>query len=380
MTASAKAPVGTAHGADAREPRRLLPRPALVAAAWAVAALTVAGVVYVLVIVLGRLRVVVLPGVAALLLTALFLPLHEALRRARLPRAAAAVVTVLAFLGLLAGAAYLISDRVVAQLDSVRQNVAAGVSQVRDWLVDGPLSLREQQVDRLADQLVRVIWDPSGDTNGLAVGARLAVETASGVILALFLMFFLLKDGDRMWDWAVRLLPARRRGTADGAGRQAWDTLSGYVRGTVIVALVDGVLLAVALLVLQVPLVLPLALLTFLGAFVPIVGATVAGAAAVLVALVTRGPLSAVLVLAAVIVVQQVEGNLLQPVIMRRAVRIHPVPLVLAVAVGTILGGVAGAVVAVPVLAVAYHVTSYLAGARRSGETAPAAEDARGPG
>jgi predicted PurR-regulated permease PerM len=189
----------------------------------------------------------------------------------------------------------------------------------------------------------------------------LAVEALGAAALTLVLLFFLLKDGRSMWSWLIGHVPARRRGRIEPAGAAGWDALSGYVRGTVIVAAVDAIGIGAALLIVGVPLALPLILLTFVAAFVPIIGATVAGAAAVLVALVANGPVDALIILAAVIIVQQAEGNLLEPLVMGRAVHLHPAVILLAVAAGTVLAGVAGAIVAVPVVAVAYRVITTLA-------------------
>lgn len=342
------------------------------AAAWSGRLLIIAAAVYVAVLVLGRLRLLTLAVVAALLLAALLQPVHLLLRRLRLPPALAALATILVLLAVLALAVGFIWNRAAAQLDSLRANVTAGVDQIRDWLVTGPLSLSPDQIDQIRGELVGLIGGgPSGPADGLVGGARMAIEAAAGIVLTLFVLFFLLKDGDRMWAWLVRLCGDRSRGTADKAGRRAWETLTHYVRGILLVALVDAVFVGLALLLIGVPLVLPLALLTFLGAFVPLIGATVAGAAAVLVALVTENVFSALLVLGAVIAVQQLEGNVLQPLIMNKALRIHPLPLAGAVTAGTLFAGIAGAVVAVPILAVCYHVGTYLFGrADGNGETA----------
>jgi putative heme transporter len=175
-----------------------------------------------------------------------------------------------------------------------------------------------------------------------------------------FLVFFLLKDGEQMWAWFLARVPGARRTQLDGAGRAAWSTLTRYTGGLVVVALVDAVAIGLALLLLGVPFWLTLTLLTFFGAFVPLLGATVSGAVAVLVTLVTNGVTDAVVVLVVVIVVQQVEGNVLQPLIMRRAVHLHPVVTLVAVTAGALVLGVAGALLAVPVVAVAHRVAEHL--------------------
>ena len=336
-----------------------LPRPLLVAVAWT-ASVLVLGVGAVAVLrVLGRVAPVAVALVAAILLAALLQPVATWLRRLRAPAAVAALGGVLTLLLALAAAGALIWERVAAELPQLRSRLADALDRVRSFLVDGPLSLDRSQVDRLRDDLVSRLqsFAPSP-----YAGATTALEAAGSVVLALVVLFLLLKDGRAIWDWLVGLFPARVRDRVDEAGWQGWDALSSYVRGTVLVATIDAVGIGAALLALRVPLALPLIVLTFLGAFIPLVGATLAGAAAVLVALVGGGITDALLVLAAVLVVQQVEGNLLQPLIMGRALRLHPLVILLAVASAGLLGGIAGAVVAVPVVAVSYRVATTLLG------------------
>ncbi len=202
-------------------------------------------------------------------------------------------------------------------------------------------------------------------------GARTALNVLAALALAVFAVFFLLKDGEQIWAWVLERTPGRRRPGVDGAGRAAWTTLTGYVVGTVMVALVDAVLIGAGLFLVGVPLWLSLALLTFLGAFVPILGATITGAVAVLVTLVTNGPSDAAIVLAVVLVVQQVEGNLLHPLVMGRAVHLHPVVTLVAVTCGTLLLGIPGAILAVPLVAVTYRVEEYLRINRRPASARP---------
>jgi putative heme transporter len=298
----------------------------------------------------------------AVLLTALLQPVATLLRRLRAPAALAALGGVLILLGLIAVAGLLLVNQLTDQFADLGTTLATGWRDIRHTVTDGPLPINEKRLDDLAgavrEQLGRAV-DP-------AAGASAALQGAGGALLALVLLFFLLKDGDRMWGWFLRLLPERRRTIADEAGRAGWSTLSRYVRGTMVVAAVDAVGIGLALLVIGVPLVGPLALLTFLGGFVPILGATVAGAVATLVALVMNGPTDALLVLAAVIAVQQLEGNLLEPLIVGHAVKLHPAVVLLAVTAGTLLGGIAGAVVAVPMVAVLYRVGTMLLDRRRT--------------
>ncbi|WP_346618685.1 AI-2E family transporter [Blastococcus montanus] len=306
---------------------------------------------------LVRLALVTMSVIAALLLAALAGPLSRLLRRAGAPPALAAGGAVLTLLAIIAGISTLVWLRTSTRLTDLAPALAVGIDRVRTWLVTGPLSLDPDRVagirDTLVTQLAQVVPTP-------VAGAQLAITILSALVLVLFIVFFLIKDGDGMWAWVVERVPATQRERVDGAGRQAWTTLSSYVLGVVAVAAIDAVLIGLGLLLVGVPLWLSLTLLTFFGAFVPYFGAVVSGIAAVLVTLVTDGPRDAVIILVVVLVVQQVEGNLLQPLIMRRAVQVHPVVTIVVITAGTLLFGIAGAVVAVPVTAVAHHVLEYL--------------------
>ena len=313
---------------------------------------------------------------AALLLSALLAPLAGRLRRVGVPRALAALAAVLVLLAVLTGIGALVGFRVVSRLRELTGPLAASVDRIRAWLTEGPLALDVQQVASIRNQVVGALYDAAPSP---VAGARMVLFALTALVLVVFLVFFLLADGDRMWAWLVVRVPRRRQETVDGAGQAAWTTLGRYVRGVVVVAVIDAVGIGAALLLLGVPLWLSLTLLVFLGAFVPIVGATLTGAVAVLVTLVTEGVSDALVVLVVVLVVQQLEGNVLQPLIMGRAVRLHPVVILLAVTAATLLFGIAGAVVAVPVVAVAYQVAEYLRTARTVAVDDPAGPSATDP-
>lgn len=321
------------------------------------AVLLAAGVGWLLFWLLFRLPLITFTVALALLLTALTAPLAGRLRRAGFPAALAALTAVLALVAFLAGVLLLLGLRATATLQDLARPLAAGIDRIRVWLIEGPLALDPEQV---ADMRNRVISGLYGLVPDPAAGTRMVVYTFSALVLVLFLVFFLLKDGDRMWGWVLERVPARRRAQVDGAGSSAWSTLTRYTGGIVLVALVDAVGIGLALLVLGVPLWVSLTLLVFLGSFVPIFGAFVSGAVAVLVTLVTNGLTDAVIVLVVVLVVQQVEGNVLHPLIMGRAVNLHPVVVLVAVTTGTLLAGVGGALLAVPVTAVGYRVVEHL--------------------
>ncbi|MDG4826944.1 AI-2E family transporter [Asanoa sp. WMMD1127] len=303
-----------------------------------------------------RLAVLVAPltmaVVAALVLAALLQPISAVLRRRRVPPALAAFAAIAVMLAVLVLPAVLMWPTVADQAADLPDQLSQGWSRTQEWLV-GTFGLSEAQLtaalDRIGDQARSSAPDPVGS-------AMTVVEFLGAALLALVLIFFLLKDGPAMASWFGDRLPARSRDRWLTAAGNGWQALARYARGTVAVAAVDAIGIGAALFIIGVPLALPLTVLTFLAAFVPILGATVAGIAAVLVALAANGPVDALLVLAAVVVVQQIEGNLLEPLIMGRALRLHPAVVLVAVTAGALTGGVAGAIVAVPLTAVAYQV------------------------
>ncbi|GGK91942.1 AI-2E family transporter [Planomonospora parontospora subsp. parontospora] len=306
--------------------------------------------------ILGRMLVQLAPLtlaiVAALFLAALLSPVTALARRLRAPRWLSALAGILFLIIAVAGPLTLVAERAVAQFGDLEGRLIAGLQRLRESLTAGPLS--GKQLDAIVGDLTERLQSAAPDP---VAGAMGALQALAAVVTALVLLFFLLRDGDGMWSWLLHRFPARSRPRADAAGRGGWQTLVAYVRGTAMIAVIDGVGIGLALVILGVPLAFPLAFLTFLLAFIPIFGAVTAGAVAVLVALVSNGVSDALLVLAAVILVQQVEGNLLEPFIIGRAVRLHPAVVLTAVTAGTLVAGIAGAVVAVPLTAVVYRIT-----------------------
>ncbi len=348
-------------GRDPREIEEAVPHQLRLAAAigWRVIVIVVA--IGLAAFALAQVRLVVLPVVFALFLASALIQPVRGLQRLHFPPAAAAATALVVALVVLGGLVTLLAPHVAGQFGDVRDSVREGTVQVTDWLLEGPLDLSRSDLERYREQALDELEERSGDiAGGVIGGAYLAVEIIAGVLLTLVLAFFFLKDGGRMWRWVVGLFPPLARTRVDDVGQIAWATLGGYLRGVTIVALFDAVLIAIALWVIGVPLVLPLALLTFVGGFFPIVGAFTAGAAAALVALVSNGVVDALLVVAAVIVVQQIEGNVLQPVVVSRAVKIHAVAVLLAVTAGAVIWGIVGAFLAVPVVAVISRAASHL--------------------
>ncbi|MEV0130345.1 AI-2E family transporter [Dactylosporangium sp. NPDC050688] len=333
---------------------RALPWSLRYAAAAAGCALVVAAAVYLLL----RLAVLVAPltlaVVVALLLTALLQPVAALVCRLGAPRALGALAGVLVLLVVLLVPALLMWQAVAQQAGELPGELGQGWQRTRDWLA-GTVGVSEQRLDAAVQQggeRLRTAVAPNA-----AAYAMSAVEAFGAALLSLVLVFFLLKDGPSIVGWSRGLLPEHSRDRWSEAAANGWRALARYARGTVAVAAIDAVGIGAALLVIGVPLALPLTVLTFVAAFVPVLGATLAGAVATLVALAAGGPVDALLVLAAVIVVQQVEGNVLEPLIMGRALRLHPAVVLVAVTAGAITGGVAGAMVSVPLTAVVYQVT-----------------------
>jgi len=311
--------------------------------------------------VIVQLKVVTLAFMAALLVSALLQPSVVRLRAAGLPRALAAVVV---FLGGLVGiglVGWFVGWQVSTNLDQVTGHVQSGINQVRGWLTHGPLHLTDRQINQFAQQLSNAVGNNSNQITQFGFSTvSIVIEVLTGVVLAMFCTFFLIYDGERIWGWVLRLFPTGARMALAGAGPRAWLTLTGYVRGTVLVAFIDSVCIGIGIFLLGVPLAVPLAVIIFLGAFVPLVGALVTGTVAVLIALVTHGFFTAAMVLVVLVAVQQIEGHVLQPLILGRAVRVHPLAVVLSVATGAVVAGIGGAVVAVPLVAVTNTVVGYL--------------------
>ncbi len=320
---------------------------------WCLLALAVAAIWWVLGLVLSRLLVAVTAVVAATLLTALLHPVVGLLVRWRLPRALAALATLLITLALLGGIGFLLFERVATQAGNLQQALDESGEQLRSLVLDSALPVDAAQLDRLPDQLLDALAQAAPAP---LTGAGIAINTVTALALTLFLWFFMLKDGPGFLPWLLRWVPQKHTTGVRRSAELAWDVATRYVRGTVVIAFADAVGAGIVMAILGVPLTLSLSLLIFLGAFVPIVGSTVAGAVAVAVTLVSVGPLAALILLGAVIGVQQLEGNLLQPLVMGKALHLHPAAIVLAVTIGTLAAGILGALVSVPLYAIGYRI------------------------
>ncbi len=323
---------------------------------------------------LSYFSLITLPVAIAVLIAALARPMVNGLRRVGLPRGPAAGIVMVLGISTLAMLLSYVGQQVAQGADDLAESVVTGLDQVHDWLRAGPLHVPESRLDRYVEEIQDAVTASTGADGmvtrltevGTAVG-----QVVAGFFIVLFSTYFFLADGERIWSWMVRIAPRAARERVDASGRVAWVSLTQFVRATVLVALVDAVGIMVAAALLGVPFVVAIGVLVFLGAFVPMIGATVAGAVAVLVALVDQGPWTALLMLGAVVLVQQVEGHFLQPFLMGRFVSLHPLGVIVAIGCGVIVAGVAGALVAVPLAAAGNAVAQHLAAYTSIGEDDP---------
>jgi putative heme transporter len=330
------------------------------AAAWAWRFLVIAAAGYLVVRTLGFLMVVVLPVVIALFITALVVPVVNLLQR-MMPRGLATFLVVLGGIATVALMLTFATQQVVNGSNELANQVIDGLDKVRDWLKTGPLNVSDQQIDDAIQQMQN--WVTSGSNHLVSrvteVGTTLS-HILAGFFIILFSTYFFLADGDRIWTWAVRIFPRAAREKVDSSGRVAWASLTQFVRATVLVAMTDALGISIVAAILKVPFVAAIGVLVFLGAFIPMVGASVSGAVAVLVALVAHGPIVALIMLGGVIAVQQLEAHVLQPFLMGRFVRVHPLGVIISIAIGVLVAGIAGALVAVPLAAALNAVVVHL--------------------
>jgi len=339
--------------AAVRDPASEVPYPLRVLAALSWRLLVVAGALAVLGYLIIQLSLVVIPVAVALLLSALLVPAVDALCRRGVPRGLSAAVVLVAGIAVVGGVLTFVVRAFIAGLPDLQDQVGQSITTIKGWLVSGPFKLSEAQLDNTLDSLTRAVSENRQQITSGALSTVTGVgHFVTGALLVLFTLIFFLYDGRKIWHFLMRAVPPQHRDRAEVAGERGFASLVGYVRAAVLVAVVDALGIGIGLWALSVPLVVPLAALVFLGAFIPIIGAVIAGTIAVLVALVTKGLFTALIVLAVVIAVQQLEGHVLQPVLMGRAVALHPLAVVLAVAGGVVVAGIVGALLAVPLVAV----------------------------
>src|SRR3954449_13253887 len=370
------------HAGASNYARAQIPYGMDLAAAWSWRVLVVGAAVYVLAHVIAMFAVVALPLVIALLLTALVIPVVDVLTRAGVPRGVASLLVVVGSIGVLAMLLTFAGQQIAQGASDLSKQVVTGLAQIEDWLKTGPLHASEGQIN----SVIQSAQDAVTTSNAQIVSRLTEVTTAVGHIVAggflilfgvdfflavrrrlvaavfiiLFGTYFCLADGRRIWAWVVRIFPRASRARADSSGAIAWTSLTAFVRATVLVAFTDALGIMIVAAILHVPFVFAIGVLVFIGAFIPMIGATLSGSVAVLVALVDQGPVVALLMLGGVILVQQVEAHVLQPFLLGRLVSLHPLGVILAIACGVLVAGIAGALVAVPLVAAVNAVVQHL--------------------
>ncbi|WP_405869646.1 MULTISPECIES: AI-2E family transporter [unclassified Streptomyces] len=358
----------TERPAEASPPAAVRPDPAQ-AVPWGVRVaaeagwrlLVLAGTVWVLMRVISAVQLVVFAFVVALLITALLQPTVARLKRHGVPGGLATALTAILGFVVMGLIGWFVTWQVMENIDNLSDQIQSGIDDLRNWLLKSPFHVTDKQINQIAKNLREAVGANTDQITSAGLeGVQVVVEALTGILLTFFSTLFLLYDGRRIWEWTLKLVPAAARPGVAGAGPRAWRTLTAYVRGTVLVALIDATFIGLGIYFLDVPMAVPLAVFIFLFSFIPLVGAVASGALAVVVALVTQGVFTAVMTLAVVLAVQQIEGHILQPFILGRAVRVHPLAVVLSVAAGGMVAGIGGAVVAVPLVAVTNTVVSYL--------------------
>ncbi len=339
-----------------------VPRGLRIATAYSWRLIVVAAAIGVAVWLVIQLKLLVIPLLIAILITALLWPAFAWMLRHRVPRWLAILISVVGTVAIVTGLLWLVIAQIRGQWSSVQKSTEASIERLRQYLIDGPLHLTADQIDAWLDQGIALLQQQAELlwSGALALGTTIG-HVVTGAVLALFILLCLLADGAGIWRWTLRMFPKKARAAADGAGRAGWVTVVNYARTQLLVATIDAVGIGLGAFLLGVPLAIPVAVLVFLGAFVPIVGAVVTGAVAVFLALVYNGPLTALWMLIVVLGVQQLEGHVLQPLLMGSAVKVHPLAVVLVVAGGAMIAGIPGALFAVPLAAFVNVVGVYLA-------------------
>lgn len=357
--------MSAAHHDDAKH---YVPFGVRVTAAFAWRFLVIAAALGVIVWVVGLLAILSTTLAIALLLAALMAPgVNFLVQRARLRRGVATAVTVVGGLLLLGGLITFVIAQFADGLPAMQRELGRSLDTVKLWLTEGPLALQTADINKFIDQLFDLIKENQAAITTSALTTAGAVgQFLTGFVLVLFILIFFLLHGRDIWRFLLLAIPVEARDRVDVAGQRGFVSLTGYVRATTIVAFVDAVGIGVGLWIVGTPLVVPLATLVFLGAFVPVIGAIITGAIAVLVTLVSVGWVKALIVLGVVVGVQQVESNILHPLLLGKAVELHPLAVILAITAGLIVAGITGALLSVPLVAVINAGAKSLAGSEEA--------------
>ncbi|WP_303965101.1 AI-2E family transporter, partial [Rothia mucilaginosa] len=354
-------PVAEEHVAEEERGYRV-PFAMEVAGAWAWRIIMIAGAGWILWKGLGHVSLLVISLLVALLLAALLSPAVMLLRKKGVRAGGAAAIAEIGMILVLAGIISLTGQQIVRGFVSMADKAMQGYQQLIGWLKNLGYEFGADQLNQLLEQMESAVTNnPSSVLHGVSQVGSTAAEVATGTLLTLFTLVFFLMEGERIWLFVTRLFPKDARATVNGAGRAGWKSLGAYVRVQILVAAIDAIGIGIGAAILGVPLAIPLGVLVFLGSFIPVIGALFSGAVAVLLALVALGPVQALIMLGIVLLVQQLESNILQPLIMGKAVSLHPLAVIFSVAGGSMIFGAVGALFAVPTLAVVNSVVRYLA-------------------
>ncbi|QYH36831.1 AI-2E family transporter [Salinibacterium sp. M195] len=357
-----------------------------IAAAFSWRILVVLGLIAVLIYLIIMFKYIVIPFLVAILISALLVPLVQFLERHRWPKWIAVTATLIAFFTVVSGLVVVVVSQVRLGLPSLQQQSIVAFEGFRSFLSNSQLQVTDEDIDGLLAQVTALIQrDSQALVSGVLSVGSTAGHVLTGTLLTLFATIFVLIDGKRIWAWAVRLFPRRARAAVDGSGQAGWITLTTFVKVQIFVAAVDAVGIGLGAWILGLfyggfPLVIPIAVAVFLGSFIPVVGALITGILAIFIALVFLGPIPAVIMLGIVLVVQQLEGHILQPLVMGTAVKVHPLAVVFSVAAGAFVAGIPGALFAVPLVAVVNVMTKYIAHGSWRTSVRPTVRDVLGNG
>jgi predicted PurR-regulated permease PerM len=341
---------------------RAIPVSVEIAGQWAWRLLAIAAALVVIGVVIASLKEIVVPFFVAILISGLLVPLARFLQRHHWPKWLAIVVSLVGAIIIVAALIFLVVTQVKAGLPSLEKRSVSSYDNFRTFLRQPPFSVSNKQFDGYITSIQKFIQSNSKSLlSGAAIVGSTATHLVTGGLLVLFSTIFLLIDGAGVWRWVVRLFPRRARRAVDGAGKAGWMTLTTFVRVQIFVAAVDAVGVGLFAFFLGLPLAIPIAIIVFLASFIPVVGAIFTGAIAVIIALIFVGPIQAIIMLGGVLLVHLLEAHVLQPLVMGTAVKVHPLAVVLAVAAGSYVAGIPGALFAVPTVAVINVMVTYVA-------------------
>jgi predicted PurR-regulated permease PerM len=344
-----------------------------IAGAFSWRVLVIAGVIALFVWLMTIFSDILVPFLVGIVISALLVPISNRLQRHHVPKWLAVILSLLGGLAAVAALLWLVIDQIIASYPSLRDRTVSQFGNVREFVLSSGFGISQADVDNWIKEATTWVQDNTGTIlSGVASAGSSATHVFEALFIILFTTIFLLIDGKNVWRWTVRLFPRKARATVDGAGVAGWITLTSFIRVQIFVAFVDAVGIGLGAFIVGLffggmPLVIPIAAIVFLGAFIPVVGAIVTGFLAVFVALIFNGPLAAVLVLGVVLLVQQIEGHILQPLVMGNAVKVHPLAVVLGVTAASGLAGIAGAFFAVPLIATLNAMVTTIASGRWRG-------------